>query len=98
MPTVKGAAAPAVPTHTSAPVSATAAYTTLLTKRVQGLVSEEKKIALSEQAASCSLPSSKSASERASWPNALTTFWLPIISSISAVWLARFSDCCLNRS
>ena len=48
IPTVNGSGALAVFTQAIAPVRATAAYTTLFTKRVVGLVREEKNVALRE--------------------------------------------------
>ena len=52
----------------SAPARATSAYTTEFTKRVQGLVREEKNVAFSEQSLRRSLISSKRAVSAASRP------------------------------
>ena len=57
-------------TAASAPAKPTAAYTSELTKRVQGLVSDEKNVALSEHWRRRSLTSSNAASVSSSWPNA----------------------------
>ena len=57
-------------TAASAPAKPTAAYTSELTKRVQGLVREEKNVALSEQSRRRSFTSSNAARVCASWPKA----------------------------
>ena len=81
---------------TNAPKIPTPAYTRLLTNLVQGFVSEEKKIALREHFSSLPLISANCSLTAVSREKVFTTFWLPIISSISEVCSPLVSDCCLN--
>ena len=80
----------------NAPAIPTQAYTRLLTKRVAGLVMEEKNVALSPHTLRRSLISSNCACASFSWPNAKTTFWLPSISSTREVSSPLVCDCFRN--
>ena len=80
----------------SAPVKPTPAYTIELTNRVAGFVIDEKKVARSEQVSRRLLISSNSPTDVSSCPYALTTFALPIISSMYAVSSPRVFDCSVN--
>ena len=82
----------APPMAARAPVTPTPAYTRLFTKRVAGLVMEEKKVARRDAFSSRSFTSSNRSSDSFSWEKACTTFWLPIISSIMAVCSPLVSD------
>ena len=79
-----------------APKTPTAAYTRLFTKRVAGLVMEEKKIACREQPWSLSLISPNWLFTASSREKVFTIFWFPIISSTREVCSPRVWDWSLN--